>query len=579
MTKYSTKKIILTCVIPAIAAFIVRLILLINWWDSPVRWYCGIGGLDMKTVLETGTWLYECKSISTLYKLLMATVIFFNGGTPSPEAIVIIQLFGGIIIAPLTAWCTLRIWGNTYWAMLSGLLAALYAPALMYQVVVLKESILLLFALLSLAAVLWAHKKKFSPLSLWSCGIFLILPCICRITAVPFCCFAALWVIICLYKKNNGINKKLISRSSFLALGMLTVFVPISILNAFLTEGTYCLPIQAPVQYVFKIGSIVKAKDLNAPNQISHVTTTTTSNLNKTGSFALNMLRKVPQIFSASEIPNNINYYFLKYKLFPLEYMIGPLLLIPLAVTGLLLLILNRGALRKESILFVFIFSYMLPICVFVPLARYKLVLMPIFCMLAPYPFFIARKTWCSDKQLAVILPLLAWAMILGANLPVNSFLRSSDFVSYGKGMEFKTGKAASALPWFIEAYKMAPDKQMNVVNLSKTLLKLRKPREAVKILLPAYKKSPDNLAYKYYLGTALLYSRKPNQAALIFSKIKPAEIGELKVQYYYYYGESLRVQKKFKEAAELYRKALSEKPTDKQRVLLKKSLEACNGT
>jgi hypothetical protein len=444
----------------------------------------------------------------------------------------------------------------------------------MYQVVILKESILMLFALLSLAAVLWTHKKKFSPSSLWVCGIFLVLPCICRITALPFCGFAALWIVSSLYKKNKIINSKLISRNIFLVLGMLTVFVPVSIFNAVLTKGTYWLPLQAPVQYVLKMGSVVKPESLNAPTLPTQKASAPYSSIN----FAFNMLRKIPQVFSASEIPNNVNYYFLKYKLFPLEYMAGPLLLVPLAVTGLLLLILNRGALRKESILFVFIIAYMLPICVFVPLARYKLVLAPVFCMLAPYPFFIARKAWCNDKQLAVILPLLAWAMVLGANLPVNSFLRSSDFICYGKGMEFKTGQPASALAWFLKAYKMNPDKQMNVVNLSEALLKLRKPREAARILIPAYRKSPGNTAYKYYLGTALLYSGKPPQAAALFSRIKPADMGNLKIQYYYYYGESLRVQKKFKEAAELYRKALAANPTAKQQKLLQKSLGACNG-
>ena len=535
----------------------------------------------MKTVLETGTWLYEGKTIFTLYKLLMATIMFFNGGTPSPEAIVIIQLVGGIIIAPLTAWCALKIWGNIYWAMFSGLLAALYAPALMYQVVVLKESILMLFALSSLAAVLWAHKKKFSPFSLWICGIFLTLPCICRITALPFCGLAALWILASLYKKNKGITSSLMFRVYSLALGMLTIFIPTSVFNAFLTQGTYCLPLQAPVQYVFKVGSVVKAKNLNTQvqSQSSKADSTSASNLNKTGNFAFNMLRKVPQVFSASEIPNNVNYYFLKHKLFPLKLMPGPLLLIPLAVTGLLLLILNRGALRKESILFVFIIAYMLPICVFVPLARYRLVMIPVFCMLAPYPFFIARKAWCGDKKLAVILPLLAWGMVLAANLPVNSFLRSSDFISYGKGTEFKTGKTLYALPWFLEAYEMAPEKQMNVVNLAEALLKLRRPQDAVRILIPAHKKYPDNTAYKYYLGTALLYSGKPRQAASLFSRITPDSMDDLKIQYYYYYGESFRVQRKFKNAAELYRKALSEKPNAKQRKLLEKSLGACNGT
>ncbi|MDD5729189.1 MAG: tetratricopeptide repeat protein [Victivallales bacterium] len=578
--KYRIKKRLFVYLLPPLAAFIVRMLLFICWWDSPLRWYSSISGLDMKTVLETGAWLYNGKTIFTLYKGMLAAIMFLNGGGQSPESIVIIQLLGGIIIALLTAWCALRIWGNMYWSMASGLLAALYAPAMMYQVTTLKESFLLFFALLSLAAVLWAHKLRFSPYVLWICGIFLALPCICRITAIPFCGLAALWIMACLYKKIKIINKTFINHSTFLALGMLTVFIPVSVANGFLTNGTYYLPLQSPVSYVFRLGSITAPQSLNLPppgnDAIADPLPASGTVLN--GNFAINLFRKIPQVFSASEIPNNVNYYFLKYKIFPLQYLVGPLLLFPLAVTALLLLLLNRGILHRESILFVFAIAYMLPLCVFVPLARYRLVLTPIFCMLAPYPFFIAFRAWNRNKRIAIILPLLAWIMILMANLPLHNFLRASDFVSWGKALEFQTGKAAAALPWFLHGYQMAPDKQMTVINLADALLKLSKPQEAIRILLPAYRKFPENVAYQYYLGIAFLHTGNARNAAYLFSRIKPAAMGELQIQYYYYYGESLRVQGQKTAAASLFRKALEAGPNPARRALIEKSLGACNG-
>ena len=65
----------------------------------------------MKTVLATGQWLYRGESTFTLYKALLTSILFFNKGIASPEAVVVIQLIGGIVIAPLVAWCALRLWG------------------------------------------------------------------------------------------------------------------------------------------------------------------------------------------------------------------------------------------------------------------------------------------------------------------------------------------------------------------------------------------------------------------------------------------------------------------------------------
>ncbi|MDD5599862.1 MAG: phospholipid carrier-dependent glycosyltransferase, partial [Victivallaceae bacterium] len=199
--KFKAKTKLLVYALPAAAALLVRVLLLLNWWSSPVRWYCNISGLDMQSVLQTGKMFYDGEEVIALYRALLAAILLFNNGTPCPEAAVILQLLSGVIIAPLTAWCALKLWGKPWPAMVAGLFAALYAPAMMYQALVLKESILLFFALLSLAAVLWTHKRRFSRSSLWICGLFLALACVCRISALPFCGFASLWIIAALFKK------------------------------------------------------------------------------------------------------------------------------------------------------------------------------------------------------------------------------------------------------------------------------------------------------------------------------------------------------------------------------------------
>jgi len=407
----------------------------------------------------------------------------------------------------------------------------------------------LFFALLSLAAVLKAHKSHFSPVSLFFCGVFLALAVTHRISALAFCGLASLWIVACLFKKLKKDRKAVIIHTSFLALGILTIFIPASMINIYLTKGDTFSPVPLPyMSYISHIADTAKPVSMNtAPKK------TQKSNV------IVNMLRKTPAVFSASETPNNINYYFLKYKLFPLQYLVGPLLLIPLAVTALILLLFNRGILHKESILFVFIFSYMLSIIIFIPLARYRLVLIPVFCMLAPYPLFTAWKAWHNKKLLLALTPIILWSILLYINLPVNEFLRSTDFVSYGKGIQFKTGKSTAALPYFQEAYKIAPYKQMTVINLADTLLKTRRPKEAIRVLLSAFQKSPKNIAYRYYLGIAYFFNGNPGQTEKIFSKIDPNKMGDLKDKYYFFYEQSLRAQKKHEAAAKLRQKALKD--------------------
>ncbi|MDD5599221.1 MAG: hypothetical protein PHV82_14840, partial [Victivallaceae bacterium] len=354
--------------------------------------------------------------------------------------------------------------------------------------------------------------------------------------------------------KKLGSKKNVLIHTAFLTLGILTVFIPLSIFNGIVPAANKRIFMPFPVpklNYIAEVSSKIQPADLNAPAAPAP-SRPTPSKFGKMVRLPLNMLSKAPAVFSASETPNNVNYYFLKYKLFPLKYLAGPYLVIPLAVTALIMLIFNGGILRKESILFVFIFSYMIPLCIFVPIARYRLVLVPVFCMLAPYPLLTAAKYRRSGKTLWAAIPVILWLLTAYMNLPLNSFLRAADFVSYGIGMQHKTGNPAAALPWFIKAYELAPWKQMTVINLADAFLKCRKPEKAVKILLPAFRQNPENTAYRYYLGIAYFFTREPEKAETLFKSIDPETMADLKPQYYFFYRQSLLARKKYKAADQL---------------------------
>jgi tetratricopeptide (TPR) repeat protein len=180
--------------------------------------------------------------------------------------------------------------------------------------------------------------------------------------------------------------------------------------------------------------------------------------------------------------------------------------------------------------------------------------------MLAPYPVFTAWKAWHNKKLLWVLLPIVLWAIILHINLPLNSFLRVTDFVSYGKAMQLKTGNSASGLPYFFEAYEINPYKEITIVKLADALLKNRRPKDAVAVLLPAFQKFPDKFAYRYYLGIAYFFTRQAGKAEQLFSKINPDDMEGLKAKYYYFYELSLRAQNKHKAAEKLHQRALEDR-------------------
>ena len=132
------QKRILIFVTVATVAITIRVILLSFWSNSPFRNYSEINGLDMKTLLAMGELFYHGKIAFSLYNLLIATVMLCNDGMISVIAIIIIQQLLGVFTSLLTTWISLKISGSRLIALLAGIVAALYAPALIYESVTLR---------------------------------------------------------------------------------------------------------------------------------------------------------------------------------------------------------------------------------------------------------------------------------------------------------------------------------------------------------------------------------------------------------------------------------------------------------
>lgn len=537
-------------IIPFIVALTVRGAALWFRSDSPFPFYNYIVGLDMNTLLHIGSWLYNGFSLFTLYKFTIAATMYFNGGQPMPEAIVVIQMLMGIGITLLVTWCALALTGKKSWALASGLLAALYAPGLMYESFILKETYMTFFSLLALAGLIWARKKHFSPSASYTVGLLLALPCMCRVSASIFCVLGAAWVLWCYFNRFGGLQDKrwrikMSIVTACLAGGIATLLVPVSIFNYYNTGKSELRPFHINMKYAVSVGKANNAQSMSVePSEFPYESPKLGTDTNVIGTvtsanFLLGFAKKVPLVFSSTEIPNNLNYYYLKDLLFPLKYMIGPMFLIPLALISLILLLITGGVFRKNSILMIFIISFIIPICLFYPLARYRIIFYPVFCMLAPLPcFFILNNLQRNKLKIFILLTIAAGVIVLMPVSPKEK-VRPVDLITYGKAVELKELSPGKSLSLYQDAWQMAPQSKTAIACYISAILKSGRPVQAARIIMPNLQKNPNNSAYLYYGALTILFCQQTEETEKIFKALNHENPGSFRKHYFNYWGQS----------------------------------------
>ena len=540
------------------------------WLQSPVRYYSSITGLDMQTTLLIGGWLYQGFSIFTIHKFMISAIMFFNNGQHSPETLILIQIIMGALAAPVIAWCALHLTGKRLWAIASGLVAAAYAPALLHECLALRESTQVFFAALSLFGLLWGRKRHFDIIGLIVAGTCLSLPCLVRVSSAPFFVLGSLWIVLYLFLKYKG--KRLILKQFFIRLGVLVavcsvIFGAVTLFNV--RNSAINLPFHIDMNYAMKMSKVENPKDMNVgtlqpasspATEIAPVAEGSASRQSfSIGRHLENCIYKFYLLFKPFEIPNNVNYYFMKYKLFPLEFMAGPLLVIPLAFTAILFMLCSWQWMRKEGLLLLYILAYSMPLAFFYPLARYRLIMYPVFAILMFYPFYKAYSQIRRRNTILMILPmLLLWGAVLQVTFPYNADVRATDYVAYGKAIQYQAGKATDESgEYFQKAIEQEPDYIPGYINYADNLIKMGQYQQAHALLADAYARFNGDNGIAYYYGIALLGVRNPVKAESVIRKIPLPGSPDANSQYYYYLGEALRLQNKLPEALKSYRAGL----------------------
>jgi tetratricopeptide repeat protein len=623
MTKLSEKsKHQLLFIIVATVAIVTRAVLFAFWIDSPFRYYSTVGGLDMKTLLDMGTLFYHGQNTFALYNLLIAGTMLCNNAVISVTAIIVIQQLMGIATSLLTAWICLKLTGRKVMAFTAGIISALYAPALIYEAVTLRESLFVFTAMLSLATLIKLHQKRFSPAWLFLTGVILTLPLTVRLSALLWLGVAIATVQYLMFnklrKQNNNVKlsiNKTFKPMAILLSGVLLIVTLVAALN-FKQSGAVTPISRQYLEYILTMGRQVNPQTVNIHVSGNSASTTeiVTAKNETTGGIAymINCLNKFGKLFYQYEVPNNINYYFMREQLFPCGVLPGPGMVIPLAVAGIILLVLRKRFLRKETILLLYILAFAIPITLFLPLGRYRLILYPVFSILMLYPLQLilcylsklkkmdakrteggdgeakmtegrdgeaARlgsgktgngrmgekdqtsnennakniiKTWIGLKICGIILLV---GTVYVVTIPENTKLRASDFNTHGKAFQQQEGDTVNTENCFAAAYQLNPTSPAVAINYTDILLKHGKTKQALQTISPAWKSHPKNAGVALFASSALLCNGMPKQAEFVLLQAgEPAATSGQRL-YYYNLAESYRLQNKHKQAKKAYAK------------------------
>jgi tetratricopeptide (TPR) repeat protein len=529
--------------IPLGAAIAARLVLLVEWFGSPFRSYHGVPGLDMMTHLEFGRFLYENSIQFSLHRALVALTMIFNHGTPSPDTVIIAQMILGVPVGAMMGYVALHLTGKRNWALLTGLIAALYSPFLIHECFLTKDALVPDIAALSLFLLVWGRKHHFRGWRLPLAALGLFLPVLVHISTVFFA--AAGWLWLGWYLRGD------VRR---LAKGVaLPVLAALLLLSAHTwSVAGYFLPMALDARYRSHAVEVSLAQS---------DTNNMTMNFSdgQSPSLLRNYLKKAQMLIAPYEIPNNINHYFVKNRLPIFSFLPGPLLLIPCAGVALLLIPGSRKWRRRFNLPLLYVCCYALPIIAFMPLARYRMILCPALAVMAPYVIYLTVKLY-REKRKTCPLPALAVILYMVIGFPGwdDELLRASDFVAYGHAQKFRDGGSIdNAIHSYREALDYNPAHLPAAVNVAEALIRQNKARDAVSLLTGYRAEYPDAESIRYYYAIALLHAGEFQAADKAFAEMEPPAPPLPRTIYYYYWGESLRMQKQKEKATDKYHLAL----------------------
>ena len=489
-------------VIPIIAAVIARELLFIEWLNSPFRFYHIVSGLDMQTFVMRGENLYNGTTSFSMYRFFIAVIYALCGKGNLVEGVVIAQMLMGVITTGLTVYVYRHIFKNRIGAALAGLFCALYTPLMVYETQVLKEPLFLFLSILALGLILFARQRNFPPLLTYITGATAILPFFIRFSGLTWLAFIYFWLITYCYQK-----KQLWKPLTLALAGSFTIIILIFAYNSSHNYSTirYFTP---NTPYLLGVGATPNAKNLSF--QVSKQSTAQVSS-QSIWSYIKTYTSKITYIFTGYEQPNNINYYFTCSKLPILRIFIGSFVLIPISVAGLIMIMIYFKKNKKTTILFLYMLAFIIPMILFLPLARYKMALTPMFAIFAAWWIIYMLNLLKSSKKQPIVIPMLIFlsAFLFSGYICRKRPIRKSDQKAYGMAASYiphklmTKGKFYAAKELLQQYYTKNPENPYIMLNYVSSLMGSGSPREAEKILLQQHSIQDDALRGRYFYELA----------------------------------------------------------------------------
>ena len=440
-----------------------RAVVFAGYLNNPFRHFHRVQGLDMETLLHFSEWApgNEFSPLFVVHRFLIYPVWLLNGREHCVPAVIFLQCLFGIAGAILTADLALMLWGKRKIALAAGLFYGLYPVVLLYDFCILQESVTTTLILLGVWSYFKCRSRHFSSKRTFFSGILLGLCSIGRPVA-------ALSAVI-LPVKTFFDGKR---RAAFLLLGgVCFLWFGASTFNKVFSDSFF--PFFKAMNYTVSFHTEKAAESAGNAPQVPH------SGLKRMIS---GLPGRTAQFFLAYEIPENINFYFLRHRLFPLKYLPGPGILLPLALAGIFLMLLRLK--HREGLLLGIILLLALPLAAREPLGRYRLHLIPYFVLCAAYFFIVLVRNTRKTNFLCGG----AYAAALAVNFCFGqtAAIRISDHVAWGKALEVKNNSnpsAESLKEFFLAWLKSRHTDRAAAVNLITSSLRVRNIKLAMQTI------------------------------------------------------------------------------------------------
>jgi len=558
-----------------IVAVIARCVMFCSYLHSALPGYSYVYGLDMETLIRLGIFFNEGKLSFNFYAAFVGILVNVFGKSVGIHWVIVFQMLAGCVMAVTVAYIIRRLLFRRILALTGGLLAALYAPELIYESVTLKESIGLLLATFALAAPIWMKVRRFSPFSLLVGGMVIAWPGWIRFTGLFWLLAVSVWLAFIFYRRYGF--RELVKKMVILWCGFALWVGLVASINVsrgvawwpFMFDG-YNLRLGWAISSKPKMDSLNVGTDARiSPEHYRNNTMIMPKNVISAQDRILRVADYLQQVFKSNELCDNINYYYWRNRIEWLWWLPGPQLLLPLAVTGFLLMLASGCVMRRESIILLYVAVFALPLAFWIPVGRYRLILLPCLCFSVVWlVHWIFAHCFCwRYRILRMVIMLLVLSVVYFWSSGTAVILRASDFIAEGKAWEALRGKGNdAAYAAYEKAWLLDPNSSATVVNYGEALLTSGKVSRAEQILAGGIAAYPGNFSLRIFYVGSLLAGGKAVLAEKIMKETAIPPENRERFIYYYHLGECYRLNGKASDAITAYRQALPLAVNDVQR-------------